>query len=179
MLNLSDTNYGFTLVEMIVAVGIFTLVAVAAVSALMSVIDANQRSRSLAQTNNNLNFSLQTMVREIRNGFSYGCDPDNPGDTTKDCSESSFGFTNADRDDVSYELNNKSITRTVTGGSSQTLTPPQVTVDHLRFDVVGASNNNEQSRVVITIEAESGTGENSQTFNLQTTATQRLLYTPS
>jgi len=179
MLNFSDTNHGFTLVEMIVAIGIFTMVAVAAVSALASVIDANQRSRSLAQTNNNLDFTLQTMVREIRNGFSYGCDPDNPEDTTGDCSEPTFGFTNADRDNVSYELNNNSITRTVAGGSSQTLTPPRVTVEHLRFDVVGANDNDEQSRVVITIEAESGTGENSQTFNLQTTATQRLLYTPS
>jgi len=173
MPNFSDTNHGFTLVEMIVAIGIFTMVAVAAISALASVIDANQRSRSLAQTNNNLDFSLQTMIREIRNGFSYGCDATDPK-SNDDCSNSEFGFVNAERNKVAFKLDNEKIKR-----NSQSLTPPDVTVKHLRFNVIGASSNDKQSRVIITIEAESGTGENSQTFNLQTTATQRLLYTPS
>jgi prepilin-type N-terminal cleavage/methylation domain-containing protein len=174
---------GFTLIEMIVAIGIFTLVAVAAVAALASVIDANERSRSLAQANNNLDFSLQTMVREIRNGFAYGCDKSKPGkvpDDPSDCEDvSTFAFVNANRDKVVYELTgDDEIERTV-NGSGQIITPPEVTVDHLEFDVVGADTDQKQSRVIITIQATVGSGDNARTVNLQTTATQRLLYTPS
>ena len=174
---------GFTLVEMIVAIGIFTLVAVAAVSALVSVIDANERSRTLAQANNNLDFSLQTMVREIRNGFAYGCNESNPSETpdnSGDCEDqSTFAFINSSRDKVVYKLNsNDEIKRTV-DGTDQIITPPEVTVGHLGFDVAGAHTDKEQSRVVITIQATVGNGDNARTVNLQTTATQRLLYTPS
>jgi len=172
----TSSKTGFTLIEMIVAIGIFTLVAVAAVSALVSVIDANERSRSLAQANNNLDFSLQTMVREIRNGFAYGCDTTDPS-TTEECEEPTFGFVNAERDKVIYRLNGDQIEREV--NNTQVLTPSAVTVNHLEFAVVGADDDTEQSRVVITIQATVGNGDNARTVNLQTTATQRLLYTPS
>lgn len=170
----TSTNKGFTLVEMIVAIGIFTTVAVAAVAALASVIDANRQTRSLAQANNNVNFTLQTMVREIRNGFAYGCDTANPS-VTEECSDSSqFGFVNSARNTVVYEKSGDQILR-----NGNSLTPEEVTVNHLEFDVRGADSNDEQSRVIITVEVETGRAGNREVVNLQTTATQRLLYTPS
>jgi prepilin-type N-terminal cleavage/methylation domain-containing protein len=181
----TDYNNGFTLVEMIVSIGIFTLVAVAAVSALASVIDANQRSRSLSQANNNLDFSLQTMVREIRNGFAYGCDASNPGsvpNNSSDCKgETEFAFINSNRDEVVYSLtSDDKIERSVDNtGVTQIITPPEVTVNHLEFSISGAHTNQQQSRVTVTAQAQAGSGENTQAVNLQTTATQRLLYTPS
>jgi len=177
MIRISN-NKGFTIVEMIVAIGIFTMVAVAAVSALASVIDANRQTRSLAQANNNINFSLQTMVREIRNGFAYGCDTNNPSNT-EECSASQFGFVNSARDDVVYEKDGNKIKRSENSGQGKSLTPDEVTVNHLEFDVKGAENNQEQSRVIITVEVETGREDNREVVNLQTTATQRLLFTPS
>lgn len=175
-------NPGFTIVEMIVSIGIFTVVAVAAVAALTSVIDANRRTRVLTETNNNLNFVLQSMVREIRNGFNYGCDADDPTNTNP-CTggASEFGFVDSSRDEVGFQLNttDQSIERSVNGGSFQDITPDQVDITHLRFRVVGSNQDNEQSRVEITIEAHAGTGDATSTLNLQTTATQRLLYTPT
>lgn len=173
---------GFTIIEMIVSIGIFTVVAVAAVAALTSVIDANRRTRALTETNNNLNFVLQSLVREIRNGFNYGCDASQPSSTSP-CTggKSEFGFIDSSRDEVGFQLDStdKSIERSVNGGTFQDITPSQVDITHLKFRVIGSNDNNEQSRVEITIEAQAGSGDATSTLNLQTTATQRLLYTPN
>ena len=64
---------GFTLVEMIVSVAIFTIVAFVAVGALLKVIDANKKSQSLKTSINNLNFALESLSREMRVGSNYTC----------------------------------------------------------------------------------------------------------
>ncbi len=68
---------GFTLVEMIISLAIFTVVAVVAVGALLKVMDANRKSISLKTTINNLNFALESMSREMRVGRDYDLDHDN------------------------------------------------------------------------------------------------------
>jgi prepilin-type N-terminal cleavage/methylation domain-containing protein len=168
------TKPGFTIIEMIVSIGIFTVVAVAAVAALTSVIEANRRTQSLTESNNNLNFVLQSMVREIRNGFNYGCGVSDPFNA-EDCpsGSSAFGFVNSARDGVGFKLNNGRIE----DENGDPITPEQVTVEHLEFRVDGATNSNKQARVEISIQIEAGTDDAKQKLNLQTTATQRLLYT--
>lgn len=173
--NSSSRAVGFSLVELIVSIGIFTVVAVAATAALLSVMDANQRTQALTETNNNLNFVLQSMVREIRNGFNYSCGATgNPADCVSSPA-SEFGFINAARDNVTFELNGSEEIEK----NGNPLTPQSVDVKHLGFRVTGAESNNEQARVEVTIKAEAGTGDTKQTLNLHTSATQRLLYTPN
>ncbi len=62
---------GFTLIEMIVSLGIFMVVALIAVGALLKVMDANKKSISLKTSINNLNFVLESMSREMRVGSHY------------------------------------------------------------------------------------------------------------
>ena len=62
---------GFTLVEMIVSLAIFTVVAVVAVGALLKITDANRKSQTLKTAINNLNFALESMSREMRVGANY------------------------------------------------------------------------------------------------------------
>lgn len=64
---------GFTLVEMIVALGIFAVVALVAVGALGRIVDANRKSQSLKSAINNLNFALESISREVRVGTAYNC----------------------------------------------------------------------------------------------------------
>ncbi|HEY4503867.1 MAG TPA: type II secretion system protein [Candidatus Paceibacterota bacterium] len=64
---------GFTLVEMIVAIAIFTIVAFVAVGALLKVVDANKKSQSMKTSINNLNFALESISREMRVGSNYYC----------------------------------------------------------------------------------------------------------
>lgn len=62
---------GFTLVEMIVSMAIFIVVALIAVGALLKVLDANRKSLNLKTAINNLNFALESMSREMRVGGDY------------------------------------------------------------------------------------------------------------
>lgn len=72
---ISRQSKAFTLIEMIVALGIFTLVAVVAVGAFVKIIDANKKSQSIKTAVNNLNFALESMTREMRVGYDFYCNP--------------------------------------------------------------------------------------------------------
>lgn len=64
---------GFTLVEMIVSLAVFTVVALIAVGALLKITDANKKSQTMKSVINNLNFALESMSREMRVGTVYDC----------------------------------------------------------------------------------------------------------
>jgi prepilin-type N-terminal cleavage/methylation domain-containing protein len=64
---------GFTLVEMIVALAIFIIVAVVAVGALTKVTGLNRRAQTLQSSMNSLGFALEAMSRELRVGDTYHC----------------------------------------------------------------------------------------------------------
>ncbi|MFA7315154.1 MAG: type II secretion system protein, partial [Candidatus Magasanikbacteria bacterium] len=69
----SKTNTGFTLVEMMVAIAVFSIVMVAAMSALLNVIDANNKARAIKTAINNVNFALEGISRDMRMGTDYKC----------------------------------------------------------------------------------------------------------
>lgn len=73
MKNTFNKNSGFTLIEIIVSLGIFTIVAVVATGAFLKVIDANKKSQSLKTAINNVNFALESISRELRVGSNYYC----------------------------------------------------------------------------------------------------------
>jgi type II secretory pathway pseudopilin PulG len=64
---------GFSLVEMMVAIAIFMVVAVVAVAALLKIVDADRKSKTLQDTVNNINFAMDSITREIRVGSAYTC----------------------------------------------------------------------------------------------------------
>ena len=66
---------GFTLIEMMVSISIFAIVAVVAIGALLKIVDANKKAQSLETSINNLNFILDSMTREMRVGSKYNCIP--------------------------------------------------------------------------------------------------------
>jgi len=64
---------GFSLVEILVSVAVFSVVVIAGTAAILAVIDANQKSQSLNSVMTNLNVALESMAREIRVGKNYAC----------------------------------------------------------------------------------------------------------
>lgn len=64
---------GFTLVELIVSVGLFAIVMLVAAGAYLVVINLNRGAQAYATNINNLAFSLEAMVRDIRTGTQYQC----------------------------------------------------------------------------------------------------------
>jgi len=63
-----NARSGFSLVEMMVAIAIFMVVAVIAVAALLKIVDANRKSETLQDAVNNINFAMDSITREVRVG---------------------------------------------------------------------------------------------------------------
>lgn len=61
-------NKGFTLIEMLVSVAIFSIVLIIALGAILTVLDSNRKAQTLTSVINNLNFTLEAMTRSIKTG---------------------------------------------------------------------------------------------------------------
>ena len=126
-------NLGFTLIEMIVSLGVFSVVVTTAVGAMLMLISTNQQLQGEQSVMTNLAFALDTMTREIRTGYNYYCtsavnynaggaanifdDDNNPetliGVNTSDCSTGRPN--NAQLQGLSFYEGGDSITGNVSG----------------------------------------------------------------
>lgn len=128
----SSRQKGFTLVEMIVALGLFSVVATVAVGALMTMIGTNEQLQAERSVMTNLSFALDSMTREIRTGTKYYCaerpdyspgghdaifdlsdSQEELGDTTQDCATGRGAGSGLQG--VSFIEGGDSITSAVTG----------------------------------------------------------------
>lgn len=171
---------GFTLVEMIVAISLFTVVLFIATSAFLSIVNADRKSRSVRIAIDNLNLALEDMTRKIKTGTTYNCADLDFGSTVNDCPAggASLLFTNQDGTRARYYWYsaNKAIMRTI-GTVTQRVTSPEITITKLNFIVSGSAvgvsgggTDTTQPMVVINIEGSVGTNL---PIKLQATVTQR------
>lgn len=152
---------GFTLIEMIVAVGVFTVAITIILASFLNITDIQRKTAAIRTINDNLNFSLEKMMREIRNGKNYGLGGESLAFVN------SFGYG----DDIIYSLdtNTYQIMRQVNGGILIPITAPEVKITKLFFIV----NNAFQPMVTIIVNGETGEKEKTKSaFNLQTTISQ-------
>lgn len=73
----SLTQSGFTLVEMIVSLALFSIVITIAVGSLLVIVASNEQLQDEQSVMTNLSFALDSMTREIRTGTDYYCDAQN------------------------------------------------------------------------------------------------------
>jgi prepilin-type N-terminal cleavage/methylation domain-containing protein len=64
---------GFTLIEVMVSVSLFAMVMTLSLGAILSIIDGNKKAQAINSVANNLNFAVDSMVRDIKTGYSYTC----------------------------------------------------------------------------------------------------------
>lgn len=181
-------NSGFTLIEMMVALAVFMVVMTITLAAFLNIVDIQKKTEAFRKVNDNLNFSMEMMMREIREGWGYcdgSCDVEG---------QESFTFTSrAEKKEVTYSLNisnlkDQYVERCVSngscGGSGQRITSGDVNITDLNFTVSGASpgpNNGgtdtEQPRVTISISGESGGAKKKikTKLDLQATVSQRKI----
>jgi len=178
---------GYTLVEMIIAVALFTAVMVIAASAYLSMISLNRHARATNDIVSNLSFAIEAMSRSIRTGSNYGCNATDGLNCWDPSGSSKFSFTNDQGQKVIYIL--KSDGRigecigvsTCSDTAASPLTDTRITVSSLKFIVngVGASGSNAtlQPRVIISVSGNiiPNPGVPAIGFTIQTGATQRLL----
>ena len=185
---------GFTLIEMMVSVSIFVIVAMVAVGALLAVNDTNRKSQRIRLLMDNLNFSLETMARELRLGSTYHCDISAPPVTSpKDCTAESIAFLDEDRHLVEYRVNTvaraleraESLDESASSlGPFEPVTFPVsatgrgVVIDHVTFAVKGSADSDSmQPYLVIVVRGSVGEiGDKLRTqFTIQTTVSERAI----
>lgn len=184
---------GFTLVEMIVAVGLFAVVMIISISTLLSLINANRKAQALQSVMNNLNVTLDGMVRAMRQGSNFRCGSvnfANPNCTsiagTVIFFERYGGNPAVTTDDWAYAFDTDGskcgagrFCKSVDGGTSYlALTAPEVTIDSVSMYVVGATpRDNLQPKALIVVKGSAGLPrlDVRTTFHIQATAVQRVL----
>jgi prepilin-type N-terminal cleavage/methylation domain-containing protein len=171
---------GYTLLEMIVAVGIFAIVMLAATGAYLSLIQLDRHARAVNDVANNLSFAVDSMARSIRTGSDYDC---TPGQGGANCwggtPGTSFGFNDSETPSrsVVYALSNGQITASINGGTAIPLTDPRITVSALEFRVNGVGTGDQmQPHVIFNVRGTMTTSaQASTTFSIQGSATSRYL----
>jgi len=167
---------GFTLIEVIVSLSVFTVVLFIATTSLLSIVDADRRARSTRILIDNLNLTFDDMTRNIKTGSRYYCgSPDTGG--TGDCVSggNSLFFTSQDGTRMSYTFDNEdhSVFRT-TGAVTDQITSSEFEVDNLKFFVSGSdsyfSGDRKQPKVTLVIEGSLGTDAS---VKIQSAITQR------
>jgi prepilin-type N-terminal cleavage/methylation domain-containing protein len=170
-----NTEKGFTLIEMLVSVGLFSIVLLVVMGSILTIVDVNRKSQSLTVVMNDLNFVLEAMTRTIKTGEL---------DSLDSRSYNPIGIVDQDGRIVQYafeETDNKGrIERTITipgnpPGDTISLTSSQMDIDKAEFTVFNDPNNL-QPRVLVLLKGTVEVGPKiSSDFMIQTTVSQRNL----
>lgn len=197
-LNKKNNNLkcGFSLVEMLVAIGIFMSIMTIAISSLTSIVGANKKSQVIKSTVENVVFAIEYVSRTMRTGTNYRCLSDDLSGNCVGNGGNAVSFVIAvgpgyfiniiyKFDKVTGELI-RIVNDPIKGKSEAKLisTDSNVNIDNMTFYVLGSGAINErnpnialrtQPRVIVTASGSirvKGSNE-SNLFNLQTSISQR------
>jgi len=174
---------GYTLLELMVSVGLFSLVMLIVLSAYLTLVHLDRKARATTDVMTNISFVAESMSREIRTGSSYQCST-NGSTWTPNCSSPGVAFrfvdSRATPRTVTYSRSNNQVYITITVGGNTTtsaLTDPRVIVNKLDFYVRGVGTGDTIPPQVTFVMQGAITPEPNVIvdFSLQGSATQRLL----
>lgn len=175
---------GYTLLEMIVAIGIFSVVMLAATGAYLTLIDLDRKARAINDIVANLSFAVDSMARAVRTGINYKCN--GTGTNCTSTPGTSLAFTDESGRGISYTLSSGQVLETITPvtGSPFTsaITDPSITVSTLNFYVRGVGTSGEnpgvQPQVTFIIKGSIPSGHGPVDFAVEGAGTERLLELP-
>ena len=172
-------NSGFTLLEMTLAIGIFSVLVVSAIGIMLGVTKAQIKAGNIQEVQDNIRFGLELMTKELRTGTQYII--------TNFCgSGGEINFLTAQGESRSYWLDTQkqAIMRgTNVDGSedciaASQLTADEISVENLILEIDGEvpGPNDGQPRVTITLKvsAKNPAIGSESSMDLQTTVVQRL-----
>ena len=185
-LTLKNKNSGFTLVEMMVAIAVFSVVMVTAMSALLNIIDANNKARAIKVAVDNVSFALEGISKDMRMGTEYKC-LDDSGVITPCSSTGNSGIQYQKSDAggnviivrylfvASSGLVKGKIQKEINSDSFHDITSSEVNILKMKFYVLNANDNTKQPRMIMTLTGEAGVKDKIKTdFDLQTSVSQRV-----
>lgn len=183
----NSRNQGFTLIEMIVSLGLFTIVLFISTSAFLTIVNADRKSRAVRIATDNLNLALEDMQRRVRTGSYYWCGTG--GDLSlvavQDCPAGSdtLSFTEQDGTTRTTYFLGPGVIKRQTALGSIDVTAPEISITNLKFMVQGSALGPSSSGVdtiqpyvVILIDGAVNNAAHpalNTSFKIQTTVTQR------
>ncbi len=162
---------GFTVIEMIVAVGLFSVVVSIAAGGFINALRAQRQAAGLIAANSNVSLAIEQIAREIRTGVSF-C-----AEIGSCITRNEIAFRNGYGEDVVYRLEDGAIKRGIVGGDFEIITAANVRVHDLVFILNGTDPvDGLQPRITMVVKVSSRepvlTGN---IITLQTTVTSRLI----
>lgn len=183
---MQQNNKGFTLVELMVSLAVFSIVMLISTGVLLIMIDVNAKGQALYSSYSNLAFALDSMTREIRTGRNYYCttttgngDVPFSSDSIRDCSAGSMivfnkGWSN---ERLGYRLSQGRIEQRLGSSEWFPITGDEVEVTSLNISVANTgTSNNEQPAVEVSVVGNLYNGLSDPTsFDISTRVLQRIL----
>ncbi len=170
---------GFSLLEMVVALFIFSIITLSATAIFQMAVEAQRSSLAAQNIQTSLRYALEVMSKEIRNAQrapDASCAPLPAGYIYYETGGALY-FLNKHHQCVEYALNTLEhrieITRIGASHITKPITPASVKVNKMEFKVLDNGSANVQARVTILIEAEVAKGKYKQPLTIQTTVSSR------
>ena len=170
-----SNSRGFTLVELLVAMGLFVVLIGIATGGFIRALRTQRLMVALMAANDNVNLALEQMVREIRTGYQFS--------KISDTEFTELKFVNADGIVVFYRLKNGFIERGTSDAFGQ-VTYKKITADNVKITnfKINLYGNNDGDGYPPRITISLSVGINNKYFenvsiNVQTTISSRVLDT--
>lgn len=181
----TQTQGGYSIVELLVSLGVFLIAVVVGISVILSVMYANKHAQGITSVMNNLSFALESMSRDLRTAKTLYCGQRAGGDgtSTRDCTgtgDITLSFTDEDGVARYYYLSGTTIMESVGGYgvNAAPLSGADVTVDSLQFRVIGSSPGDTIQPLVEILLHGHMSSDATKDFNIQMTVTKRQFDVP-
>ncbi len=199
-MNPQRNQKGFTLVELMVSLAVFSIVMTVSVGTLLVLVDMNAKAQALYSASTNLSFALDSLAREVRTGYHYYCsDSDdaltqsfpNNSSTGNDCDSSDLltdrnfitFIREEDGEQMAYRHNMAEGTIEVKSGSAgwMPITADDVFVESFEVvvensETLSGGNNGSQPTIDLRVRGYVNNGLDSNTdFFIQTRIVQRRI----
>jgi len=157
---------GFTLIEVMVATLVFSLVIIATSTLFSQVLTNQRRAAALQKVEENGQYIMELLAREIRVS-------DIVDQNSATCSLTSVTVTHPVNGIITYQLVSGVLQRVV-GGVTTDLSSPDVEFNRFNFCVLGSGPTDDQSpRVTIVMSIQNKIGKYKEKVDLQTTVVSR------
>lgn len=168
-------NKGFTLVEMMVSVSLFVIVALIVSVAFVTLANIYRKIQSNRAVVDNINFMMDTISYELREGKEWRLDPASKCANGKPNCYTTITFTRlndtAFNDVVTYSLSGQSVNQTVNSSTPVPLNSPEVKIDS--FEVYSDPGQAVSKATIIINGIAQATPKITTDFSLQTTVSER------
>lgn len=163
---------GFSLIEMIVAVAVFTVVVTIALSTYLNASSLQRRAVAARALNDNLSFAFEVMTREIRDGNAFSISPFG----------SRIDFINNFNCAIAYYESGKRLYRdgsleidgSCSNSQNRPLTSSEIEINNLEFNLAFDNPSNLRKMIIINMNGFINLEKGDEfEFNLQTVATQQ------